>query len=280
MVFFGRNRLIYAIAHAENTEVKNLLDRGVDANSTDGEGKSFLWHAVNNGNRDAVKLLLDKGARVDAPDGGEGTLLHHAARNGSVEICQMLLEKNPELLKKKTSNGNTAMHAAAERGHEDAIRFLLSQGLGAADKNYSNRTPLYIAQQNRQEDAARLLRSLMPAPAPVIVATPAAVPATADAPPVVTDDTVWKKLPGERIARVTEEPAIGYRITEIFNFAARERTTLYRNLTTDAETVETRDFDQIGDKAALGEALAELRLRGGRSDASSLGGLSKPKLGG
>jgi hypothetical protein len=266
MVFFGRNRVIYAISHAENAEVKGLLDRGVDANGTDAEGRSLLWHAVYNGNRDAAQMLLDKGARVDAPDGGEGTLLHHAARNGSVEICQMLLAVNPQLLHKKNSNGSSALHTAAERGHEDVIRYLVAQGMNPSEKNYNNRTPLYMAQQNRQEDAAALLRSLMPA-----AATPAAV---AEAKP--EDDGQWRKLPGERIARVTEEPAIGYRITEIFNFAARERTTLYRNLETSAETVETRGFDQIGDKSSLESALAELRQRGGTSDVSAIGGLSKP----
>lgn len=268
MILFGRNRIIYAIAHAENAEVKALLDKGVDANATDSEDRSLLYHAISNGNRDAALLLLDKGARVDAPDGGEGTLLHFAARNGSVEICQMLLEKNPALLNKKNSTGSTAMHAAAERGHEDVIRFLVSQGANPAEKNYNNRTPLYIAQQNRQEDAATLLRSLMP-----VVALPAAVEPQGE-------EGLWRKLPGERIARVTEESAIGYRITEIFNFAARERTTLYQNLETKSETAETRGFDQIGDKAALTQALAELRARGGVSDASSLNALGKPKLGG
>jgi hypothetical protein len=273
MVLFGRNRIIYAIAHAENAEVKALLDKGVDANATDGEDRSLLYHAISNGNRDAALLLLDKGARVDAPDGGEGTLLHFAARNGSVEICQTLLEKNPALLNKKNSTGSTAMHAAAERGHEDVIRFLVSQGANPAEKNYNNRTPLYIAQQHRQEDAATLLRSLMPVAAPA-----PAVSATAAAPE--PESGLWRKLPGERIARVTEESAIGYRITEIFNFAARERTTLYQNLETKSETAETRGFDQIGDKVALTQALAELRARGGVSDASSLNALGKPKLGG
>lgn len=271
MVLFGRNRIIYAIAHAENAEVKALLDKGVDASATDTEGRPLLYHAISNGNRDAARLLLDKGARVDAPDGGEGTLLHAAARNGSVEICQMLLDKNPALLNKKNSTGSTAMHAAAERGHEDVIRFLVSQGANPAEKNYNNRTPLYIAQQHRQEDAATLLRGLMPVAAPA----PAAEAAAPEA-----ETGLWRKLPGERIARVTEEPAIGYRITEIFNFAARERTTLYQNLATNAETVETRGFDQIGDKTGLEQALGELRQRGGVSTASSLNGLSKPKLGG
>lgn len=271
MVFFGRNRLVYAIAHAENAEVKSLLERGVDANGTDAEGRGMLWHAVVNGNRDAAQMLLDKGARVDAPDGGEGTLLHQAARNGSVEICKMLVAKNPQLLHKKNSSGSGALHAAAERGHEDVIRYLVSLGADPAEKNYQNRTPLYVAQQNRQEDAATLLRALMPA---------LPLPAVAEAAPQ-TEESPWKKLPGERIARVTEESAIGYRITEIFNFAARERTTLYQNLETKAETVETRGFDQIGDKKSLESALAELRSRGGTADASSINGLGKPpRLGG
>ncbi len=88
----------------------------------------------------------------------------------------------------------------------------------------------------------------------------------------------WRKLPGERIAHVAVEEAIGYRITEIFNFSAREKTTLYRNLESNAETVETRGFDAIGDKTPIEQALEELRKRGGISEPSSVTGFEKKKL--
>jgi hypothetical protein len=291
---FNNTRLYDAIARNDHEAMTRAIAKGADlAGFRDRYGHSFLEHAIDHGNVDAAKLLIAKGAPVSEKSTGyNGTPLHAAARKGSLEITQLLLEKNPELLSAKNASGDTALHAAAERGHTDVVEFLIAKGADPAQKNYNNRAPLFLARENRHEDTVAALRAHIPAPprpapqapvglpqAPAVVQAAAlrAVPAPRPAAPENADKTVWKKLPGERIAAVRLEGIIGYRITEIFNFAARERTTLYQNLETKMETVETRGFDQLGDRAALEEALAELRRRGGTSDAGSLTALDKKK---
>lgn len=272
MVMFKKSKLHEAINSGDTPTVKAMLDLGVDPNYTDDYSRSFLYFAVSRGNRDAAELLLQKGAKVELKTRHDGTLLHLAAKKGGIEIAGMLLTRQPELLGMKDSDGNTALHAAAEQGYAEMAAFLLEKGADPNLKNFANRTPLFFAQKNNHDEASDLLRPLTQAVKVAAQIEPEAAPLPA------ADASDWKKLPGERIAHVAIEEAIGYRITEIFNFSARERTTLYQNLETKIETAETRAFDQIGDKSALEKALAELQKRGGTADAGSISGLDKKRL--
>jgi hypothetical protein len=273
MVMFKKNKLFYALNNGDTRTVKEMLDLGVNPNHTDDCGRSFLYWAVYRGNRDAAELLVQKGAAVDSGTRSEGTLLHLAARKGSVEIADMLLRLKPDLLGLKDSDGNTALHVAAENGYAEVAAFLIEKGADTNLKNFANRTPLFFAQKNSHDDVAELLKPLTQS-----AKVPAALEPAPEISPLAAAESSWKKLPGERIAHVAIEDAIGYRITEIFNFSARERTTLYQNLETKIETAETRSFDQIGDKSALEQALTELQKRGGTADAGSISGLDKKRL--
>jgi uncharacterized protein len=273
MVMFKKAKLKWGIQNGDLALVRRMLELGTNPSYEDEYGRSFLYFAIQRGSRDAAELLLERGAAVSAEIRSEGTLLHLAARKGSVEIAAMLLEKKPDLLSIKDRDGDTPLHAAAENGYAEVAAFLIEKGADPNLKNFSNRTPLYLAQKQNHAEVVELLKPLTQSPRQPLQIEAAEEPGPQD------ESEVWKKLPGERIARIASEEAIGYRITEIFNFSARERTTLYQNLDTRAETVETRTFDQIGDKAALEEALAELKKRGGAADIGSINGFDKKKLG-
>jgi hypothetical protein len=73
----------------------------------------------------------------------------------------------------------------------------------------------------------------------------------------------WQKMDGSRIARTAHEPAIGYHITAIFNFATLERTRIYRNITTDHESVETAPIDPVHPGPDACEAHEKLKAAGG-----------------
>ncbi|MDF3023434.1 MAG: ankyrin-like [Alphaproteobacteria bacterium] len=276
-MMFKKSKLYTAITDGDIARMKEVLAQGVDPDHEDDYGRSFLWFAVNRGNLAAVQTLVEAGAAVTVANKYNGTVLQVAARKGSVEIASYLLEKNPKLLEQRDREGNTALHTAAESGYPDLVAFLIEKGLDANAKNFNNRSPLSLAQKNNHHEVADLLKPYAPARMRLVPALdPEAAPAAvAEAAPL---SDAWRKLPGERIAHVAVEEAIGYRITEIFNFSAREKTTLYRNLESNAETVETRGFDAIGDKAPIEQALEELRKRGGVSEPSSVTGFEKKKL--
>lgn len=278
-MLFKNKKLRSAIIGGRTQDVKTLLDAGADPNGTDMDGDSMLWYAVRNGHREAVRMLLEKGARAEASLRYGSTLLHMAAEKGSVEITAMLLEKRPQLLDITDDVGNTPLHIAALNGYPELAADLIARGVDPRAKNYSNRTAYSLAQKKNHGDVMALLRPLT-LPAGVLPADPALesiAPAAAVGITETTDST-WKKLQGERIARVAVEDAIGYRITEIFNFTAREKTTLYHNLAAKSDTVETRSFDDLGDKAALQEAMRQLQAQGGKPDPDSILGPAKKRL--
>ncbi|MEZ0225284.1 MAG: ankyrin repeat domain-containing protein [Alphaproteobacteria bacterium] len=273
MVMFKKSKLHEAINTGDTKVVKDMLDLGVDPNYTDDYGRSFLYFAVSRGNRDAAELLLQNGAKVDLKTRSDGTLLHLAAKKGGIEIAGMLLARQAELIGMKDSDGNTALHAAAEHGYAEMASFLIERGADPNLKNFANRTPLFLAQKVGYVEVSELLKPLT-----LSAKTTPQIEAAPESPPEPAAESPWKKLPGERIAHIAVEETIGYRITEIFNFSARERTTLYQNLDTKIETAETRSFDQIGDKSALEQALTELQKRGGMADAGSISGIDKKRL--
>jgi ankyrin repeat protein len=70
--------------------VQDLLDKGVDVNAKDKDGKTPLMAAAVRGQLEVVKLLLEKGADANAKMQGGGTALTCAACEGQREVAQVL----------------------------------------------------------------------------------------------------------------------------------------------------------------------------------------------
>ncbi|MBI1215158.1 MAG: hypothetical protein GC185_04980 [Alphaproteobacteria bacterium] len=269
-VFMGKARMNTAISRGEIDKMSALLSRGLNIELTDDYGDSFLINAIYANNPRAVALLLEKGASTVTSAVRHGSPLLLAAQKGNLEICEKLVEKDPALLTLRDRDGNTPLHKAAESGHEEVAAFLLHKGVDPHAKNKANRTPLFLAQSKNNFNVASILEALPKPP------TAYAVPQAAETAQPETE-TGWRKLADDCVAHVKDAPAIGYRITEIFNFAARERVTLYRNLETGAESVDVKDFARIAQKAPLERALAELQKRGGHAGADCITGIDKPR---
>jgi hypothetical protein len=137
-----------------------------------------------------------------------------------------------------------------------------------------NRTALFQAEKNKHQDVVVILQAYQEQVPPPKLPMPKQL---AQATVVAADDSEgWHVLANDRIAHVRIEKPLGYKVTEIFNFAARERSTLHQNMATKAETALMHGFDDITDKAGLEQALVELKKRGGKPDAGSISGLRKP----
>ncbi|KUI58455.1 Ankyrin-2 [Cytospora mali] len=75
--------LLIAAARGDESEVRHLLDEGVEVDSKDGFGFTALYEAARFGRDQIVKLLIDYGAVVDAKVGPGGeTALHGAVDRG------------------------------------------------------------------------------------------------------------------------------------------------------------------------------------------------------
>lgn len=258
MIFFQAHRISQAIQNGRMDDLEKLLGKGADPNAREEYGRMPLELAVLRGNLPAALLLIGAGASRDMAY-EDGSLLHVAAARGYVKIAALLLEKFPDMADEEDSAGNTPLHLAAQAGHAEMVTFLIDAGFDPARKNAGNRTALYLAQVKSHPDVIEILEAYHqknPLPKPVL---PKQV---VEEPMREAPAESWHRLSDTRIAHVVFDKAIGYRTTEIFNFAVRERTRLYQNVETRMETSETHPFDDLSEKAPIEDALARLRAEG------------------
>jgi ankyrin repeat protein len=80
-----------AISTGNLDEVKSLLSRGVEINSTDDNGESPLHWSVATDDVKIMGVLLASGAKLDIADPNGDTALHSACVSGSVYIARTRL---------------------------------------------------------------------------------------------------------------------------------------------------------------------------------------------
>ncbi len=81
----------------------------------------------------------------------------------------------------------------------------------------------------------------------------------------------WVKTSDHEIAYIEEKPAINKRMTDIFNFKAREHQRIVDDLSSGAQSATPlRGFDQVEVKEILLEAIHELNKQGGNVDERSI----------
>jgi hypothetical protein len=270
MIFFKAKKFHRAIDDNDIAAMTALLDAGVSPDIT---SDSYLYRpiqrAVEGNKLEIARLLLDRGAKPFFDNSWRSvthTLFSSAVNNGYYEMADMLLQRKPDFLNQQTG-GYTPMARMAEVGNIEAIKYLLEKGADTTIKTHENRTPYFLAQKEGRQDVMDLL-------APYYVSPVEKLPVAA------MGEEGWKKLADDRIANVMIEKDIGYKITEIFNFTARERRTICLNIESKHEVIETKDFDEISNKALLETALAELQKQGGTASSDSITGIYKaaPKL--
>ena len=295
MVWFAASRIAEAIREDRIDDLRNLLvNKKANPNASEEYGRTPMELAVRKGNAEALQLLIDAGADTQM-NYEDGTLLHVAAERGHIAAARLLIETYPYMLSAEDDRRNTPLHIAANAGYAEMVTFLIDSGANPALKNKENRTPLYLAQKQSHPDVIEILQAYHeanPLPKPAmprqIEAARAAAPRQIEtAAPLqidaaANDDGSWRKLADDRIAHVTVEAPIGYKITEIFNFSARERTRIYHNLETRLDSAQTQGFDEIPEKAPIEDALARLRMLGGTAEegaihARPLGKPSRPR---
>jgi ankyrin repeat protein len=119
--------LIYAVWGFELKKAAELIDGGVDVNTSDGKGTYPLILACSYKDNDKmIELLLSKGAdpNVHGPNGE--TPLGLAAKY-SLKAVQMLVEKGADV-NAKHEGGFTALRWAREMEQSETIKFLKDNG--------------------------------------------------------------------------------------------------------------------------------------------------------
>lgn len=129
--------LTQAVQEADIEQVRQLLERGADANFQEEEwGWSPLHSAVQMDSEDLVALLLKHGADPCLRKRNGATPFIIAGITGNVRLLQLLLP-NVEDVNECDVNGFTAFMEAAVYGRVEALRFLYENG---ADVNMHRKT--------------------------------------------------------------------------------------------------------------------------------------------
>jgi ankyrin repeat protein len=165
-----------AAVNGDTPAVKALLDKGVNVNAKDSEGRTALTEASYFGHTEIAKLLVDHGADILAKKNDGSTPLTIAGPHQEItEMFQRSIEllevagkgdttKARELLEKgacinvRDLDGRTPLTESVWGNHIDTVRLLLDKGADAHISKVDGATPLSIATNKDYKEIVELLK--------------------------------------------------------------------------------------------------------------------------
>ncbi|TAL27640.1 MAG: hypothetical protein EPN97_16815 [Alphaproteobacteria bacterium] len=296
----GATPLAAALMNNENSAAKTLIAAGADLNAENANWGTPLCIAAGRHNAAGLRLLLEAKA-----DPNKGQPLQRAVENNNYEIAEALVKAGADPQVKMRSNWR-AIHYAAQYGAEDLMKTLLEQEGDVNVQNGGGSTALHLAIAQGQTDIVKMLldkgaridiedaygktayrtatersnnqiiNMIAPLAKEELAKKTTALTANADAMPE-GDAEVWVRMGAQQVARVGVYPALGRRLTEIFNFEARERMIISENLKTGAENITPpASFDTLAD-GILKKAFDVFRDMGGQAAEETVFGARLPK---
>lgn len=137
----------------ENKWSRKKKDYKIKRDST---GRSLLQRACKKGDLQEVKNLIERGADANESDFGGFTCLHEAALAGNTEIAEYLIDQGANVNKQALEFGDyeTPLMDAAENKHIETVKVLLKHGADPDICNadgYSALTKLYHLQDEKED---------------------------------------------------------------------------------------------------------------------------------
>ena len=250
--YYTRHMIRWAAERANGEVVKLLLKKGADPN-VGSESDSPLLAAVKAASAESVQALLDAGARIDPKSYNGETPLMVAARQGSGDIVKLLADRGADV-NAQLKDGNTALHLAASLGFANLSMYLIEKGANPTLTNGNMNMAADVAEKEFPGLAAMIRAKISP-----------------EEPKRAEPDPGWRLVATDEVAHVAVKEPIGYRVTEIFNFAARTYTQIAANLDSKAESQSVKAFSELDNSEIVDKAYCELVRLGGRADYADSG---------
>lgn len=130
-----------------------LLDRGLDIEAEDIDGRTPLDWAAQGNALGAAELLLERGANIGGATRTEATPLHSAVAANAVAAARLLLDRGADMHAGRSENG-TPLHLARSAEVAEA---LLESGAVVGARTRDGETPLHLAASSNALDVARKL---------------------------------------------------------------------------------------------------------------------------
>lgn len=136
--------LSVAVAYDMVEVIDELIRRGYDIDTQDGDGDTALHAAALHGRENAAGRLIHHHASttIKAKDGN--TPLHSAAAKGAAPIVRLIAE-NGGKMDDVNGQGRTPLHRVAQFGHPEAAKILLDAGADVNATDQQGRTALHLA---------------------------------------------------------------------------------------------------------------------------------------
>ena len=158
----GEGALLLMAEAGNIATVKLLLDKGIDVNVRDERHAISLHHAASKLHHTVISLLLERGANVNSMNKKGCTALQETIKGFESEDGQMLkvtelLLSNDADATTKDTTGTTALHLAAALGRQDLVRLFLERFPEVDSRNCKGQTALHRAAINGHVDIVALL---------------------------------------------------------------------------------------------------------------------------
>ena len=161
------SEFLEAAMRGDQSAVSALIERGIDVNVLDEEGRSALQLASFDGHHEVVTLLLKRGANVDHIDAKGRTALMFASTGPHLETVELLIKAGASLDAIDHEEHFTALMFAAAEGQTEVVKALLRAGADPDLRDVDGDSALTFASQNGHAEVVSLLESVTDAdPAP------------------------------------------------------------------------------------------------------------------
>ncbi|WP_025123476.1 MULTISPECIES: ankyrin repeat domain-containing protein [unclassified Serratia (in: enterobacteria)] len=139
------SEFLFAAEQGDGEALKSCLDKGVDINAANRQGRTAITIASLNKHYDCVALLIAAGADIDKQDQTCFNPFLLSCLNNDLTLLRLVLPANPDL-DRLTRFGGVGITPASEKGHVDIVRELLTRTeINVNHTNFVGWTPLLEA---------------------------------------------------------------------------------------------------------------------------------------
>ncbi|GHU10444.1 hypothetical protein FACS1894185_1930 [Betaproteobacteria bacterium] len=150
------DEMMTAVKLGDRSAVIELLNRGMDVNTSDIEGNTLLMLAVRENHPELVDLFILQRAKINARNMHGDSALRLAAYEGRLIIVQHLVAAGAQI----EMEGWTPLIYAAFNGHAEVVEYLLAKGANVNAVSESGMTALMAAARGGYADLAKRLVAL------------------------------------------------------------------------------------------------------------------------